>query len=613
MAKISNISFKNVTFDGGFWKQRYDLNRLVSINSVKRQFESSGRFDALRFNYEQGKSHYPHIYYDSDVAKWIEAVAYSIIKNGGHEDEQKLIDELVRSMAKNQLENGYLNSHFIQIEPENIFKNRGDHELYCAGHLIEAAIAYDQATSKHEFLQIIKKYVDCIERAFVTEKTANFKTGGHEEIELALIKLFDYTGDKKYLDLALFFINERGKTGEPLAENEPFNAKQTQSELPVRELEKAEGHAVRAVYLYTAMCEAYLKTGDSALLLACNRLFDDVTQKKSYITGGVGSTSFGEAFTVPYDLPNQTAYSESCAALGMALFSLSMQQTELNGKFAAAIERIAYNTMLSAVSLDGKCFFYENPLEIYLADIGRHTSATSPDYATHYPLRSRLEVFYCSCCPPNLNRIFARIGDFFFSQTQNELIVNQYGFLSLKNQKISLKEITNYPADGFVKFEIESCSYKSILLRKPEWCEHFEILGADYELLGDYIKINKVEGEFSVDFKMHPFFMQANERVRADCGKVALLYGPTVYCLERIDNPYELNALSVDISANVQKTHSDEYPLPNLTINGFYDEPTYGLYSKATKAKKSVTLKFRPYYSFANRGECDMIVWVRKK
>lgn len=613
MAKVKNISFKNVTFEGGFWKQRYDLNRLVSINSVKRQFENSGRFDALRFNYKQGKSHYPHIYYDSDVAKWIEAVAYSIIKNGGHEEDQKLIDELVRSMAKNQLENGYLNSHFIQIEPQNIFKNRGDHELYCAGHLIEAAIAYDQATSKHEFLQIIKKYVDCIERAFVTEKTANFKTGGHEEIELALIKLFDYTGDKKYLDLALFFINERGKTDEPLTENDTYNAKQTQSELPVRKLEKAEGHAVRAVYLYTATCEAYLKTGDPDLLLACNRLFDDVTQKKSYITGGVGSSSFGEAFTVPYDLPNQTAYSESCAALGMALFSLSMQQTELNGKFAAAIERIAYNAMLSAVSLDGKCFFYENPLEIYLDDIGRHTSAASPEYGTHYPLRSRLEVFYCSCCPPNLNRITARLGDFFFSQTQNELIVNQYGFLSLKNQKISLKEITNYPANGLVKFEIESCSYKSILLRKPEWCERFELLGANYELLGDYLKINNPSGEFSIDFKMQPIFMQANARVRADCGKVALLYGPTVYCLERIDNPYELNALSVDISADIQKSPSDEYPLPNLIINGFYDEPTCGLYSKATNAKESVTLKFRPYFSFANRGESDMIVWIRKK
>ena len=210
MQKLKNISFDNVTFDGGFWKSRYDLNRFVSLQSVYERFEQSGRFDALRFNYEKGLKPYPHIFFDSDVAKWIEAVGYLIEKNGGYEKEQAVIDALVCDMAAHQTKNGYLNSHFIQIEPENIFSKRGEHELYCAGHLLEAAIAYDKATGKHEFLNVMKKYVDCIEQAFVVQKTTAFHTCGHEEIELALLKMYDYTSDKKYLDLALFFINERG-------------------------------------------------------------------------------------------------------------------------------------------------------------------------------------------------------------------------------------------------------------------------------------------------------------------------------------------------------------------------------------------------------------------
>lgn len=612
MKPIENISFEKVTFDGGFWKQRYDLNRFTSLESVYKRFEESGRFDALRFNYKDGKP-YPHIFYDSDVAKWIEAVGYLIIKNGGYEKEQKIIDDLVDDMAKNQLENGYLNSHFIQIEPENIFKRRGDHELYCAGHLIEAAISYDKATGKHKFLDVMKKYVDCIERAFVTEKTAGFRTCGHEEIELALVKLFDYTEDKKYLDLAMFFINERGVTNKfHTAKENPvsaFNSVYDQSDIPVRELESAEGHAVRAVYLYIAMCEAYLKTGDESLKKACLRLFDDITTKKMYVTGGIGSSATGEAFTVPYDLPNFEAYTESCAALGLQLFALSLQKTAIDHRYGDVIERIMYNNMLSSTSLDGKAFFYENPLEIHLADIGKEKYLDDKK-RVHYPLTGRVEVFDCSCCPPNLNRLFARVGDFFFSEVDDILVVNQYAHLTLETHRVVLKEVTDYPSCGVVKFDITKCDYKKILLRIPEWCDKYSVSGAEYKAVDGYIEINGAISRFTVDFCMEPYFVEANPAVRADCGKVALLYGPTVYCIERIDNDYELNSLSVCINKKVEKVQSNDYSVPDLKVDGYCLVPFDGLYRKAKCSKNLVTLHFKPYWTFANREESDMLVWV---
>lgn len=608
MQKIRNISFENVSFDGGFWKSRYDLNRFVSLKSVYDRFEETGRFDALRFNYEEGKKEYPHIFFDSDVAKWIEAVGYLIEKNGGMEKEQQVIDALAEDMAAHQAENGYLNSHFQQIEPENIFKRRGDHELYCAGHLIEAAVAYDRATGKHRLLEIMEKYADCIEKAFIIEKTAAFHTCGHEEIELALIKLYDYTGNKKYLDMAMFFINERGTRSEPWSDL--WNTVYDQSALPVRELSSAEGHAVRAVYLYTAMSEAYVKTGDETLLAACRKLFEDITERKMYITGGIGSAKLGEAFTVPYDLPNLEAYSESCAAIGLGLFALSMQQSGLDAAYADVIERVMYNNMLSSTSLDGKAFFYENPLEIHLADVDKETHVY-PGKRTQLPIRHRLEVFGCSCCPPNINRIFARAGDFFFSETENALIVNQYASVTLDTAKAKLKTVTDYPSDGRVSFEISKCEYAEIMLRKPFWCDEFSVEGADYKTEGDYIVIKGGAGQFVFDMKMKPYFVQANPAVRADCGRAALMYGPVVYCLERLDNPYELNSVRVVSGGKIEKTNGNGFDMPQFIAEGIKDSDFGTLYRKLQPQSEKVKLLFRPYWTFANRQECDMIIWVR--
>lgn len=608
MNNTSVIDFSHVEFKGGFWKYRFDLNKTISLKSVYRQFEQTGRFDALRFNYKD-RGAFPHVYYDSDVAKWIEAVAYLITYEGGYEDYQKIIDELVLSMEKNQLPDGYLNSHFIQVEPNKIFTDRGAHELYCAGHLIEAAIAYDKATGKKKFLEVMKRYINCIEKAFITEKTAKFTTPGHEEIELALIKLYEYTDEKKYLNMAAFFINNRGPNDQACG-REIFYEKEIQSEFPVRELEKAEGHAVRAVYLYTGMAELARKTKDQMLLSACKKLFEDIINKKLYITGGIGSNRRGECFTAPYDLPNLTAYSESCAAIGLILFAQAMQKNEFNVTYSHLIERILYNGLLSSTSMSGKEFFYENPLEIHLDSVNKETSLKENQRAK-LPIRERVEVFSCSCCPPNINRIFAKIGDIFFLEKEENLVINQFANLILNNDKIYLEMLTDYPNDGVIRLAITFSKYHKIYIRIPEWCDDYTV-SVDHTVIDGYIVIGGNENSVIVDYKMQPYFAECNPNVRANVGRVALLYGPTVYCLERLDNPYPLNSISVDVDQEVTVGEIMDYKMRELTAKGKVDEDFNCLYRKAQGKNKDVTLRFRPYWSFANRGESDMLVWLRK-
>lgn len=602
---MKNISFLNLSFDAGFWQSRYDLNAEVSLQSVYKRFEETDRFNGLRF---KGGDTKLDVFYDSDVAKWIEAVSYLIAKKGGYEKEQKIIDELVEAMERGRLNTGYINSYFIAREPENIFTRRQDHELYCAGHLIEAAIAYKRATGKNKLFRLMLDYVDYIETAFITEKTAKFTTGGHEEIELALLKLYEETNVKKYLDIAMFFLNERGTRKESYYDF--ATAEYDQSNAPIRDLKEAEGHAVRAVYLYTAMSYAAFITGDKGLLSACETLFDDIINKKMYITGGIGSNRVGETFTVAYDLPNLEAYSESCAAIGLLLFALSMQRHGLNAKYADVIERVMYNNLLSSTSMNGREFFYENPLEIHLVSIDKQTSIT-PHYRTPLPIAHRLEVFDCSCCPPNINRIFARLGDVFFSETENVLVINQFADVTLKNQRICLLMKADFTKDGKVKLSAEKNRYKKIYVRKPSWCERFDACG---KIEGDYIVFENLGENFeeTIDFNMKAFYVRSDPQVRDNCGRVALCYGPTVYCLERLDNPFPLNSVMVDTTAAVQKRSlTGEEHFYALETVGIKETPSDSLYSRYNGEQEPVNLLFRPYWTFANREKCDMLVWVR--
>lgn len=614
MSKIKNISFDKIVFNSGYWKKRYELNRDVSLKSVRNRFEDTARFEALRFSYKEGQP-LPHVYFDSDVAKWIEAVAYLVKSGNPCTEELALCEELIDSMEKNQRSDGYLNSHFQQIEPENIFTKRDAHELYCAGHLLEAAIAYSDATNDTKFLDIMKRYFDCIEKAFITEKTSKFSTPGHEEIELALIKMYEYTKDKKYLDMAMFFIDSRGTCDDVL-----FNIltkDYDQNAMPVRELKEAVGHAVRATYLFIAVAAAGRVTNDKELISVAERLFDNITTKQMYITGGIGASVKGEALTIEYDLPNLEAYSETCAAIALLLFSLEMQKYGLNAKYPAVIERILYNGLPSSTSIDGKSFFYQNPLEIHIASVNKDVSM-APANKTHYAPRHRSEIFSCSCCPPNINRIYARIGDVFLSEYNNDsgkaLVINQFAAITADTENAKLTMSTAFPADGKINISLSNNNYSAVYIRKPEWCESYTTDAVATEKDGYIIIKTSKEMSFYIDFSMNVFFAETNPSVRDNNGRVALCYGPTVYCLERLDNDFDLGAVSVDVSAALEtakKIPSEEYALPDIELDGFVDEYFPQLYRKATLNKNKTKLRFRPYWTFANREECDMKIWIR--
>ena len=409
MKTVDFVPFRSVTLTDGFWKDRFDLNKNVSLSNVRKRFEESGRFDALRFNYAQtGKK--PHFFYDSDVAKWMEAVAYLMEQDpDGMREHEALCEELIDCMERAQREDGYLNSEHQQIDPHLIFQNRDRHELYCAGHLIEAAIAYHKATGKDRFLKIMERYCDLIERVFLVEGSAEFMTPGHEEIELALIKLYRHTKKEKYLRLARFFLEMRGNNekDKPIYEDNLFGS---QDDTDIRHLESANGHCVRALYLYSGIADLAAETDDALLFENLEKVFSDITNGKMYITGGVGSTPTTESFTIPYDLPNRTAYTESCCAVAMMMFASRMRKLSKQAKYGHLSERVLYNAMLSSTSLDGKSFFYENPLEIALEEYGREVAVPKRQHA-RLPITERLEVFGCSCCPPNINRFFAHLGD----------------------------------------------------------------------------------------------------------------------------------------------------------------------------------------------------------
>lgn len=607
---MKNISFERVAWKDGFWQEKARMNREKSIPAVRARFEETGRFAALAFQpMPQGAA--VHYFYDSDVAKWIEGVSYEIAKDrAAMREQESFVDELIRRMRENQREDGYLNSYYQRVAPGEEFTGRQNHELYCAGHLIEAAIAYLHATGKREFFDVVLKYVDCIERAFVTEKTAKFVTPGHEEIEYALLRLYCETGDRRHFALAEFFLDARGRREE---QTYPFaTAAYDQSDRPVRELEDASGHAVRAVYLYRAMAKYALMTGDAAMRAACERLYESLC-RRMYVTGGIGSARLGETLTVDYDLPNLTAYSESCAAIGFALFCAEMQGFGRDSRYADTVERILYNSFLSSVSLCGEKFFYENPLEICLRERDKEVSIEKSHRAA-LPIVQRVRVFECSCCPPNINRFFPQVAGLIYAEDERGLIVNQY----ISSACEGLTVTTDYPVTGRVRIEGKGYAHGEIALRMPSWCRGYRLtkdgVPATAAEEGGYLVL-AVPKDFclQLDFDMRPTFWESNPRVRENAGKVALCRGPVVYCMEGADNGENLFALSVDTAGRIAEEPDPLTGLVRLSAKGFRDEPFRDLYRESEGARRPVDLRFIPYFAFANRGETDMEVWVRKK
>ena len=612
MSELHPVSFRSIEITGGFWKNRQDINRNTTIFSVENRFRDTGRFEAFKFNWKEGADvPKPHYFWDSDIAKWLESVAYLLQKEKNEKlyaDAREVIDDI----AAHQDENGYFNIYHTVAEPENRFRNRDHHELYCLGHLIEAAVAWFNATGERDFLETIDKYIDYVIRVFVVEKSAGFVTPGHEEIELALIKLYRLKKDKKYLDLAMFFLNERGKCDPALGNW--ARGMYNQSHLPVREQKTAEGHSVRACYLYSAMADAARDTGDAELLAACKAIFDDISTKKMYITGGVGSSHHGEAFTVPYDLPNATAYAETCAAISLAMFAGRMQLLEPDAKYADVVERVIYNGMLSGVSLDGKSFFYENPLEIRLEDRTKNVSVTGGE---RLPITQRLEVFGCSCCPPNVTRFIASVGDYLLSAGENEIYLHQFMPYSAAVDGIQIEMETDYPVSGKVKIRISGAKGKTLCIRVPGWSDDASF-SVPFEMKNGYACISVESDAFSLDadFNMQPKWIAAHRLVAADAGKVALTYGPLVYCAEGIDNDFPLFAASPDLRGSYTKTYDPLYGTAVFTWEGHIPaDEGQGLYYDALAfggKTEPVNIRLIPYFAFANRGESDMQVWFNR-
>ena len=606
---MKSISFDNTKIADGFWKEKQDMVKNSTVDAVYNRFCDTHRFDALSCTWKEGEPDMPHIFWDSDVAKWIEGAAY-VLTEERDEKLEAIIDDAVDKIVKNSDENGYFNSHFLVTEQDKRFKDRNNHELYCAGHFIEAAIAYNNATGKDKLLKAMCRYADYIYKVFKEDKTAAFTTPGHPEIELALVKLYKATGEKKYSELSKYFIDEHGA-----AENERdsnlfdwVNELYNQDEMPLRERSTAEGHCVRALYLYCGMAYIAEQYNDTELLEACKRLFDDMVNKKMYISGGVGSTHIGEAFTVPYYLPNRTAYNETCAAIAMALFCKRMQNLDINSKYADVAERAIYNGFLSGVSMDGKAFFYENPLQI---DTEFNNVNRSTKTKERFPITQRVEVFYCSCCPPNVVRFIPSIADLMYSCDEDAVYVHQYMNSETEYEGIHISQTTDYPASGKIHI---SCTapQKQIAVRIPAWCENYKI-NAEYEIKNGYAYISMNGGiDIDIELDMPVVCVKANSRVHENAGRIAVMRGPVLYCAEGVDNGADLPTVAIDTSAEFVLEACD-FILPSMTVAAYKEKASDELYSKAGDDYEEFTLKLIPYYAFANRGETDMQVWFLRK
>ena len=406
------VPFSKVTIEDVFWAPRLHVNREKTIPHIYRMCKETGRIDAYKLDWKVGQEQAPHQFWDSDVAKWIEAASYSLAT---HPDPtlEALLDEVITLIASAQQPDGYLNPHYTVVEPDKRWTNlRHGHELYCAGHMIEAGVAHFQATGKATLLDVVRRYADYIETVFGTEPGKKRGYCGHEEIELALVRLYRVTGNSRYLRLGQYFIDERGQSPcyfdtEPTPDLHRLGLEYHQAHKPVREQTEVVGHAVRAMYLYSAMADLAYETGDETLLQTCKRLWHHLYTKRMFITGGIGSSMYNEGFSSDYDLPNDTAYAETCAAVGLVLWCQRMLQLECDAQYADIMERALYNGVLSSISQEGTTFFYVNPL------------ANQGDL-------SRQEWFSCACCPTNITRLLASLGQYIYSQNEHEIAVHLY-------------------------------------------------------------------------------------------------------------------------------------------------------------------------------------------
>ncbi|WP_221659484.1 glycoside hydrolase family 127 protein [Bacteroides salyersiae] len=617
---IDPVPFTSVKVTDHFWGQRLKTSREVTIPLAFRKSEETGRIK----NFE--KAAHPSEDYkvegfsfdDTDIYKTIEGASYSL-QTYPDKRLEKYIDSILAIVATAQEPDGYLytartmnpkHPHDWAGKERWVAVENLSHEFYNLGHMIEGAIAHYQATGKRNFLDIAIKYADCVCRAIGNAPEQKRLVPGHQIAEMALVKLYLVTGDRKYLDQAKFFLDARGYTGRKDA--------YSQAHKPVIEQDEAVGHAVRAVYMYSGMADVAAITGDSFYIKAIDRIWDNIVSKKMYITGGIGARHQGEAFGDNYELPNLSAYCETCAAIGSVYMNYRLFLLHGDAKYFDVLERTLYNGLISGVSLDGGSFFYPNPL------------ASDGGY-------SRKPWFGCACCPSNISRFIPSLPGYVYAVKDRQVYVNLFlsnrAELKVNDKKVVLEQETSYPWKGDIRLKVLQGNQPfGMNVRIPGWVRG-SVLPSDLYAYADHqqptyrVMVNgqEVEGELhngylnidrkwkkndvvEIHFDMLPRLVKANEKVAADRGRVAVERGPVVYCAEWPDNDFNVHTLLMNRRPELRVV---EKPELLYGLNQIVTDAQVLSYDKAGKlAVEDVKLTLIPYYAWAHRGEGDMEVWL---
>ncbi|MCS7300355.1 MAG: glycoside hydrolase family 127 protein [Fimbriimonadales bacterium] len=615
MQPLRPISFAQVDIDDEFWSKRQQVNRTATLPHLFEELERAGNIPNLRLAAEGKREGYQGpVYMDSDLYKALEAAAYVLRK---HPDDpiRAKVDEVIDILERAQQPDGYLNSYFQVVAPDKRWSNLRDwHELYCAGHLIEAAVAHYHATGSQRLLNIACRFADHIDSVFGEGKRLGYC--GHPEIELALFRLYRATGEARYAQLAAFFLLNRGKKVFAQEHNTPleqYDGSIWQDNLPLLEQTEIVGHAVRAAYLMAGATDLAAHTDDArlreGLLQMLQRVWSNALHRRAYITGGIGNEPKHEGFTADYELPNRTAYQETCASIALIFWAHRMGLLLGEARFYDALERALYNGALAGISLDGKRFFYVNPLE---------------SDGTHH----RQAWYGCACCPPNIARLIAALGEYVYAHTDDALYVNLYVGSRVRTEiggkPLVLEVRTGYPWQESVAIRFAEGAPRrfKLMLRLPAWCDAPEL-----RLNGAPVAIQRERGYAVIErdwttgdtvelrLPMTPRLMEAHPRVAADRWQVAIQRGPIVYCLEEHDQPAPLTHMAIRRDHPLHSVWEPELLGGVVAVEGTAElldaDEAWGdalyrpLQERALKPFRAI-----PYYAWDHRRPCPMRVWM---
>ena len=642
--RMEPIGLKNIHVSDGFWRRYADLIPEVAIPyqwdilNDRIEGQTSGCLRNFRIAAgEESGNHSGIVFLDSDVMKWLETVAYSL-ESRPDAALEKNADDVIALLGRAQQSDGYLNTYYTIAKPHKRWACLTEgHELYCSGHMIEAAVAYHRSTGKRAFLDIAVRFADLICEVFGQGENQNHGYPGHQEIELALVKLYHATKNRRYLEQAKYFIDVRGNqpnyflkeiaetNGEDIfnPELKDYDPAYSQSHLPPRQQTTAEGHAVRALYMYSAMADIAQEYDDAELLAICETLWDNIVKKRLYITGSVGSSAKMERFTTDYDLPNDVNYSETCASIALMMFGARMARIEKDASYIDVVESALYNTVLAGISLSGDHYFYVNPLEVWPESCMVHTSKA-------HVKTTRQKWFDCACCPTNVARTLTALGDYVASYTDSAYYLNLYishkATVMMNGAGVEFELASTFLSDGRSSLQVnpEKTEDFEINIRIPRCVKGYSILINDELIHAPYIEKGYVklkrawhkDSKIDIRFDIKPELVMAHPEVRADAGKMAIVKGPIVYCLEEVDNGDNLASIYVRQDAKLMETFDADL-FGGVTVihlegekiinTGWKDE----LYKSAQIRTRPIALKAVPYYLWGNRGENEMIVWLK--